>query len=797
MIQIAIRRPVHTDHFSLGRLLLKANFRDFVKSPVVLLGLTICLTLSALSMYSLQLIAFQIISNTKNQYGLSGYEYVIPLKTKSEEEYFSVRERWFDLSERPDYLLVPVIEGTMEFKEKVVPVIGIDPIAAMRYGASSEGSFSTLPSLLVLDEVLGFGDSFTPGELIQGKKVAAAFASDRDYIWADIPVAQSLLQRQGQLDSIWLLSTRDSTTNWWDWVIPGLGTDSPGDISEHLINEFGARSFTWWNPAEEFNRAIAFQLGILALLALAVSTFVIYQITNTAAFRRRQEFQRLLTLGVSGNQYKSVILVVHTVLAFASSTFGILVGHGILVGVLPEGVATFETINVWVTALKTVTVTLVATLVIVWWAHRAKESQTPLWLLSGVGVISVALTIALLTTPSGLIGAELAILAACLANIALVIPLALYVLVKLLAKYSVGKRYGRMSNRYFSQTLSAIRPVVFALSFALANAIGIDLMVSSFKGNFLDMLDVRLTDGVYLTNVKNLDSDDFSDLQGLSELRQYSTGSGETESAVIDFRAGKLDEWQSSRYGYAGTAQPDLLINEIAANKLSLSIGDQVDIRLDDGQETQLDVDHIYRDYGSATPEFFISEDEVSLVNYPTDRVLLRGNTELLHKSVAEIRRNYPEIDIHLNTEIREIAEFVFDQTFILARVMAMIALAVAVFGLACSLTVLLTTRDTEMRLLLTLGISRFKLLRTHLGHSLGLGFVTVVCALPLSILIAWILCEVVHPRAFGWTIDLRPEFWSIAYPSLLCLVSSLVAGFVAMRRTLARVITQPLDDSR
>lgn len=728
---------------------------------------------------------------------MSEYRYLIPLESRSEEEYFSTRQQWFEESSRPDYALIPVIEGSIDYQGTSIPLIGLDPMVLLNR-EQSQSDFRRLsgePSFLLGSSVIAFGDQFRVGDTIQGRTVSRVFASQNDYILADVATAQEMLHRTHELDSIWLAALSSNQHEWLDWLLPGLIDDSKSHEIDETLERYGARPFTWWNPAEEFNRAIAFQLGLLALLALAVATFVIYQITNTAAFRRQRERLRVQTLGVSQVQYAFGFLSTYLAVAVLACLLGIGVGHLVLEFALPAGAPDFASAEVLIAITKTLVVTTVATVVIIGWAHRQSRTSLSFWSKITIGIAAILATVVLLTTDSGLIGAEFAIVLACLANIVLLVPLVLMMLGKIIHASKAENHVSRMHRRSFVKLLNVTRPIVFALAFALANAIGIDLMVSSFRTNFFEMLDARLTEGIYLSNIRKIASKDLQNLDGVSETRRYVTGTGTTAAGVFDYRIANMDEWEASRYGYHGTSRPSLLINESAAKRMALQNGDLVSMRLATGEALSLTVDHVFRDYGSVSPRFILSEELFPDVKYPTDIIVLLGDVEMIRQSIRTLQKQYPELAVRSDTEIRALAEFVFNQTFFLTRVMATVALLVAVLGLACSLTVYLSMRDTELRLLLTLGISRRELLTSNLLHTFGMGLVTVVCALPLSILIAWILCEVVHPRAFAWHIDFQISWWSLLLPSLLCIGAAVIAGFEPMRRALARALSQPISD--
>jgi len=127
--------------------------------------------------------------------------------------------------------------------------------------------------------------------------------------------------------------------------------------------------------------------------------------------------------------------------------------------------------------------------------------------------------------------------------------------------------------------------------------------------------------------------------------------------------------------------------------------------------------------------------------------------------------------------EIRERAVQIFNRTFALTRLIALIAVAVAVIGLFNSALAMQSTKRAEYRLLNTLGFSRLALFGQSFTQSTLLGLVCCLLSVPLGIGIAWILCELVNPRAFQWTISLHVTPLTLGYPLLLGLSAAVLAS--------------------
>ena len=118
----------------------------------------------------------------------------------------------------------------------------------------------------------------------------------------------------------------------------------------------------------------------------------------------------------------------------------------------------------------------------------------------------------------------------------------------------------------------------------------------------------------------------------------------------------------------------------------------------------------------------------------------------------------------------------VFDRTFVVSRSLTGVALAVAVLGLYAALTALQASREREFQLLGAIGYGRAETWRLAMAQSTILGAVAAVSAVPLGFVIAWLLCNVIQPLAFGWSIDLKADLAAITVPVVLGIAGAAAA---------------------
>ena len=51
----------------------------------------------------------------------------------------------------------------------------------------------------------------------------------------------------------------------------------------------------------------------------------------------------------------------------------------------------------------------------------------------------------------------------------------------------------------------------------------------------------------------------------------------------------------------------------------------------------------------------------------------------------------------------------------------------------------------------------------------------------PLGLLFGWILCEVINPRAFGWSLSLRLHGYAVLEPAVWGLLAAMAAGTIRL----------------
>lgn len=806
-------------------LLVKSQLRFATRHPVGPVASLVGVILAVLALVAVHLVS-QSIRSSLDDPAIGGHTHVATRDALTEADYFELRQRWRDDGFGGVVAMIPVIEGFLDIQGRPQRIIGFDPMAVCmgcatddargvspewEIGADWEaGRTEDVERFLTEDVVIASpqiardiargeedaaGEVQTGGGLIAGIPVRVIEA-DTGVIFADLPTAQRLLGREGEIDAVWIRAgdVRTRILHRLDRLLPGIAASLPR-YANPVIDGFTVTPRARWNPARRFADSIVFNLGMLSLLCLLMAAFIAFQASVSNAARRTQEHQRLLAVGVSRHALlRSACaegFVIGTLGAAIGLGLGKIVANALLQTAVPEAAGSTSesatwvwtpTLDAWVVGKALACGPLVSMFAPL--AAQGRARATSGWLRLGIGLSAAAIAVAGLL--AGSLGAAfVALFAICLVQVVHIVPLASAAAGRLAV---VGKRLSSRSNlRAVAARSTEVRLALGALSVAAAVAIGMSMMVESLRRDFTDMLEVRLWEGVYVRVEPGmaLETGWVAGLPGVREVRRYGEFRARLPQGPVDVRFARLDAAESARYGHEGPLEDRAMLSEVGARILGLGIGDTVTIT---GAGSRIDVEiaHVFRDFGAATPRMilpmsFHTAFDPAAVRWRQVSVLT--DPDAADAVTATLSQRYGPAQVRNQYQIRTLAMAVFDRSFVVSRSLTVLALLVAAIGLYAALTALQASRVREFRLLSAVGHSRAELWRLAMWQTVALGTIAVVTAVPLGIAIAWVLCDFINPEAFGWSINLHFDLASISVPVLLGLAATLAAGAVPAYR--------------
>lgn len=634
-----------------------------------------------------------------------------------------------------------------------------------------------------------------------------------DYMIADLATAQEVLGRPGQLSHI-------------DLIIGTLEESRIRDLLPAGVDLVTTAGQT--RSVHEMTRAFRINLLALSLLALVVGAFLIYSTMSFLVVQRRAVIGTLRTMGVTRRQLFGNVLRESMLIGVPGTVIGLALGWLLGAGLTGLVVRTIDdlyfrlelgTLQLDATALVKgallgLGVTCVAALGPAFEAaavppravlsraslERRARRRLPALALIAVGVALLGVS-AIRFLPGSLV-AGFAGLFAIIAAGALLAPPAIAALVRLILAVA-GARLTlpiRMAVRGVSASLSRTGVAVAALMVAVATVIGVGVMVGSFRQSVDHWLQRSLTADVYLSldEAYHAAGEDASamverllatDVIG-SVSRQVRTRL-RTESDEI--RVWGLDPGRSDWGLEVIDGEPiaargafergdAVVVSEPFARRRGLAPDDTLVLPAPDGARS-FQVAAVFRDY--------TSDRGVVAVYLPVFRRVwgmqrldgvglfaTSGVDAGAVKIAAErVVGDAPGATVAANAEIRTISLSIFDRTFTITRVLQFLVGVVAFLGILSALQSLQMERVRELAVLRALGWTPAQVRQLVIGQTTLLGSSAGLLAVPLGLLLAFVLIDVINTRAFGWSMGFHAEPGVIGQGLLVAVTAAVLGG--------------------
>lgn len=641
-------------------------------------------------------------------------------------------------------------------------------------------------------------------------------------VLADIGLAEQLLNRPGMLSRLLVADTQK----------PGLPP---------VAEVVGAR-LTLSEPEGDPELARltdSFHLNLTAfgLLSFVVGLFIVNATIGLAFEQRRAMVRTLRAVGVSRGQITGALLIELTLLATLAGALGMALGYGMAAALLPDVAASLRGLYgadvpgqlslrpAWWLAgfAMTLAGTLVAAGAGVWMLHRlpvlaaaqprawyATQQRALRW--QAAAAIGLALAgAAAATFGSGLI-AGFALMGAVLMAAALALP----VLLALVIGWAQRFAQGPVASWFLAETrsqLGGLSLALMALLLALAVNIGVGAMVSSFRATFLGWLDQRLSAELYVRGTDTAQAD---------RIEAWLLARPEVQAALpIQDVALRQDGWPFDLFGIRDNAMyrdnwplidptPDawdqvaagtgVMLSEQFARKLGLAVGDAIPMTADWAPM----VVAFYPDYGNPIGQAITSEAKLTNGWPQTERLrfAVRMEPQAVDTVQSALMQTFelPPDQAVNQTALKAFSRQIFERTFTVTLALNALTFAVAGLALTTSLMTLAQMRLPQIAPMWAMGMTRARLAWLELLRTLILALLTAVLAIPLGILVAWILLSVVNVEAFGWRLPLQhyPGQW-LWLLVLAALTAVLAAAWPVrqLRRTAPALLLRIFSDAR
>ncbi|MFK7912782.1 MAG: hypothetical protein AB8B93_02610 [Pseudomonadales bacterium] len=801
-------------------LLLRSQLRFGWRAPFSTLSALLGLTLGIASLVAVHLLCERIVASLDRAVPahLQVVSHLAFAPELGAKDYFALRQRWRAGTLSEITAMAPLRQGQLIHGDASVMVYGIDWIALASagstvFGGQGPGFPPPLANQVVAAEELGWATGARP--MLAGQRLTVAAVvptpqgiSTTPVLYTDIALAVDLLAGSdpSRLSAV-LLQVQDPLTGlrrMLSQLLPGVEAGLPPVAAPQLGPGWRVVSLRSEMPEQVFGRSVLFNLGALGLLSLVVAWFLMLQTALLWLRRQVPVFALLRDQGVPASAQFCVFALTMILLGVLAGCFGLALGRWLASFLMaqfatPQGAEAVALVPGAALLLKTALSAVVVPLLSAALAWRLVLVARSGSLRFGVLLLVLGLSSATalwLARPGSdsLLGAFAAILIVCALAVAL-LPLVVAALRRLWMRSgtaapdslwgSLNLRMGVRELLWYPRELSA---ALGALSLAVAISIGISTMVDSFRDDFVRMLDQRLVDDVGLQGDSQTLAAAAEWLQTQPDLAGHSYHYQQAQVRVagqpVQIGRSLLDVRGAQRYGYdRGLGATELLLNQRASRALQKQAGDTLEV----GGQTFTAV-HVYPGYGDAQLKLLIGAQAPPLrdeAGAPVTFTLesLGVVSDDAQATTAALQARFGALNVRSQQDIRSRSVAVFDQTFAITRSLTLVALLVAAVGLYSALVALGLTQSRTRTLLQYLGQNATERLLYVCGRALAVALITVLIAIPLGLTVAALLCYVVNPRGFGWSVPLQLQWQAIVWPLALAVLAALVAGLMGDRR--------------
>lgn len=618
----------------------------------------------------------------------------------------------------------------------------------------------------------------------------------------DIGLAQPLLGKEGRLDRIvFKLSETQAHT------------------LQTALQAYAPHQPLWLEPispaldASQLGDALALNLTALSLLAMAVGLFLVFNAQRFVQSVRRPQLAQLIILGMPPRRVLGWLILELVILASIGTLLGLLLGSLLalaLMGQLTQALADLygpnpiDLLRLSPASLgKAMVIGILGTLAANlpgWWQLlrqsplelRDGNSRPPAhpWRRRALAIAILLLCVLCLWRPeTGLTGA-LFVAGGWLLAMALALPDALRAVLGRLRSRPGGPLTARLGVAETQYHLDRTAIAVMALQLAIAAAIGIGVMVSSFRSSVEIWLGQRLAADLYVTAPKGVAGNKGAlGEQTLNTILAASDVRAASRRAVHPARwQGQPIEWAQMDFipelktaypllaGRWPAAPDEVLASEPLTVRLGVRVGQTLEVTGEQGPRA-LTVTGVYQDYGSEKGQILHAFEDGAVQSL----ALFSNQPERL---ADRLRAQFGEgVNLLPAPAIHAAALKVFDQTFVVTELLKLLILGIAFVGIGSAFMVLGLARRGELQTLQSLGLSPRHCRRLLVWQGAGLGLLTALLALPVGYGLAWVLIEVVNPRAFGWRLAFEAAPLHAVTALLLAPVCGALASWYAARR--------------
>ena len=666
---------------------------------------------------------------------------------------------------------------------------------------------------------------------------------DGNFVLMDIAAAQLAFDRLGRIDRLDVQIAHEAGA----LDASRAPTSAELAAAEAAIAARLPAGLTATTPArrgkqvEKMLAAFHLNLSALSWVALVVGLFLVYNTATVSVLARREEVGILRALGVTRAGVQRLFLAEAALLGTVGTALGL--GLGRLLADLAVGVTGATVSQLYIATAATppaltwahvalafaigLPLSLAAALLPAREASRVPptaamrgsdrlETRVRLHRSAfGLPVLILALA-AVLASLGPIDGRPLFAYASAFAiiiGVALLVPAIIFLGARVLARplsAALGVT-GRLAHAHFTAAIPRLSISIAALSVALAMTVAIAIMVGSFRETVMYWVgqtlqaDLFIGPGVRPTtgSGQTLSADVLAavrahpDVEALDTFRNLDLV---YQGNLVVLGAGELDVMRSHgtllfkapRDGRAALAaavgRDAVLVSEPFASKYGVQPGSVIRLSTRQG-EVPFTVAAVYYDY--ALDRGIVVMDRPVFARYfgdlpPTSAAayLREGaDPERVRSEILAAMDEGHRAFVYTNRALRAEVLRIFDSTFAITYALELIAIAVAMLGVAGTLLTLVLERRRELTMLRLIGALKRQVQRVVVTEAALIGATSMSIGLVVGVALSVLLVYVINVQSFGWTIQFRVPVLFLAQVSLAVVAATAVAGFYPARR--------------
>lgn len=640
----------------------------------------------------------------------------------------------------------------------------------------------------------------------------------------DVPTAQELLDKEGQLDSVQAAAAEGTT---------------PEQLAQRIQSELGSdvNVLTGGEQADEesseiatFTTIIRYFLLSFAGIALLVGAFVIFNTLSITVAQRMREFATLRTLGASRRQVLRSVILEALVIGLGASIVGLFLGLGLAVGLnelfkalnldLPQTQTVFATRTIVVSLLVGTLVTLIAGLFPAIRATRVppiaavREGATmprgrfarftPYIAAAIVALAIMALGYGTLADDIALgdrftllgVGVLALFIGVAMLSSRLVRPLVR--LVGIPARH-VGGAAGKLAERNAQRNPGRTAATAAALMIGLALVTFVSVLANGLRVSNSDAIERQIQSDLIVTSQDGYSEfpaavgdavEEAEGVETVSNVRQEIaqvagdganlTGLDERINEVYDFRWEEGSDEVLTQLGDDGAVLP----NNVAEDN-DLAVGDSFGVLTPDNARKDFVVRGIYEGspfyplLGSASISLEAFDE---LYDRPRNRFTLlnvAGDEAAAKTSVENALQGFPDTRTQTRPEWIDKEDQAIQQFLLLLYVLLALSVIISLFGMVNTLALSVFERTRELGMLRAVGMTRRQTRRMIRHESVITALIGAALGLPLGIFLAALVT-----RALGqYDIRFALPVGQLIVLAIVAVIAGLLAAITPARR--------------